>query len=628
MALNIQTFTQQKPSSFFKALGHPKTTTNLEQLKKTLESFPELAIYDPQGWVEDFLALTNIKSPIHLYKQDVETLNKTYNGIKPKPITFFPHGNHSHLLLLTFDEKPYRDHIQHLLPTGCEILSLESCKLPLSLTTDQNTYLTDLNFATNFAFFREQDGWHTRIATANYWHKYGSKSAKIFFMLFDERGSLLHEWEDPLENCLHSIIVDSQDIKKRFNLPSFTGQLFIHVIGAKGHSIVKYALDTYHDDGSISATHDANAWPSLYSAGLPAPDKNQQVILWLQNSHPIPIPTHQISFNIMGESPSITLPYSFDAFETKAVNINELLPNANWPQQIEIETGHYFVRPRYEVINQNGYRCIAHVNVERTDLKPDLNLSEITKHIGKGFILPSPILPMDTYTTSVLPTPMAREQKFLPLKALIYDKDGALKTSYSFGNLPRNHSHQLILNDIVNLNQSYGHVELVYDFDAWQEADGWLHGLVRYKHKNHPSQAETSFGSHIFNTVLTYKNEPQSYKGAPPGLTTGLFLRLGTSEYQETFCHLIYPISQNWHALSDTQLILYDRNGHAIDEITLKIPASGSCLWFYHEEFSESVRKQAQGGYIIIQDKTCRLFGYHGLRHSNQEFSLDHMFGF
>jgi hypothetical protein len=30
----------------------------------------------------------------------------------------------------------------------------------------------------------------------------------------------------------------------------------------------------------------------------------------------------------------------------------------------------------------------------------------------------------------------------------------------------------------------------------------------------------------------------------------------------------------------------------------------------------------------MIQDKTCRLFGYHGLRNKNGEFSLDHMFGF
>jgi hypothetical protein len=32
--------------------------------------------------------------------------------------------------------------------------------------------------------------------------------------------------------------------------------------------------------------------------------------------------------------------------------------------------------------------------------------------------------------------------------------------------------------------------------------------------------------------------------------------------------------------------------------------------------------------YMLIRDLTCRLFGYHGLLHGEQAFSLDHMFGF
>jgi len=34
------------------------------------------------------------------------------------------------------------------------------------------------------------------------------------------------------------------------------------------------------------------------------------------------------------------------------------------------------------------------------------------------------------------------------------------------------------------------------------------------------------------------------------------------------------------------------------------------------------------GGYILIRDLTCRLFGYHGLENGEGGFSLDHMFGF
>ena len=39
--------------------------------------------------------------------------------------------------------------------------------------------------------------------------------------------------------------------------------------------------------------------------------------------------------------------------------------------------------------------------------------------------------------------------------------------------------------------------------------------------------AESSFGAHIFNTLMTYRDEPQSYSGPPPGLSTRLFLKLG-----------------------------------------------------------------------------------------------------
>ena len=51
--------------------------------------------------------------------------------------------------------------------------------------------------------------------------------------------------------------------------------------------------------------------------------------------------------------------------------------------------------------------------------------------------------------------------------------------------------------------------------------------LFRYEDRASGHRAETSFGAHVFNTVLTYKGEPQSYAGKPPGLSTRLFLRLG-----------------------------------------------------------------------------------------------------
>ena len=39
--------------------------------------------------------------------------------------------------------------------------------------------------------------------------------------------------------------IDSREVRSRFSLPEFTGQLFVHAIGGAGHDVVKYALDTY-----------------------------------------------------------------------------------------------------------------------------------------------------------------------------------------------------------------------------------------------------------------------------------------------------------------------------------------------------------------------------------------------
>lgn len=617
MVLKIKTFANQKPCSFFKALGHPAVAKSLE----TLKSKPISAIYDPEGHLEDFLAMTGLPVPRLVYVQAIEK-----SGPQTKLVTQIQEDKPENVLILSFEPGKHLAQMGHLVPQTCAILSLKDLRLADEKLTDPKNYLSDLNFSTNFAFFREENGWHTRLKSANCWAKYGSQNVKVWAILFDENGKTLAEWEEDVPSTVHSVVIDSRDVKKRFNLGDFTGQLFVHLTGTKGHSIVKYALDTFHDGGMLSATHDANAWPSEYFSGLPAPRENEKVILWLQNSHSFPVPAKGVSLNLMGDDHKVTLDKDIPPFGTYALDVSKYFPNARWPQQIELQANHYFVRPRYEVVNAKGYRCMAHVNVERTDLKPDANMTILGDIMGKGYILPAPLFPTDLFTTSLLPTPMSRGLQYMPLQVFVYDKEGKERATRKLGNLVRHSIPSVVLNDLIDLGQDYGHVELVYDFDAGEEADGWLHGLFRYEHKTLPAQAETSFGSHIFNTPFTYKNEPQSYKGPPPGLTTGLFLRI--DDDIETFCHLIYPTSTSWHAMSDTVLVLYTKDGRAIAETSLKIPASGSRLWVYQDTFSSADREKARGGYVIIQDKTCRLFGYHGLRQKDGNFSMDHMFGF
>ncbi|MEI9985042.1 MAG: hypothetical protein WDN69_18705 [Aliidongia sp.] len=131
----------------------------------------------------------------------------------------------------------------------------------------------------------------------------------------------------------------------------------------------------------------------------------------------------------------------------------------------------------------------------------------------------------------------------------------------------------------------------------------------------------------MFNTVLTYRDEPQAYAGRAPGLSTRLFLRLGEAPL-DTLCHLIYPASTAWCAKSATELILRNRAGDEIARRGIEIACNGSLFWRVSEMFDESARRDAVGGYVVVRDTTCRLFGYHGLTGVGGRFSLDHMFGF
>ena len=47
-------------------------------------------------------------------------------------------------------------------------------RIPADRLTNRRAYLDPLNFATNFAFFRDTGGLHTRLVTANYWAGYGA----------------------------------------------------------------------------------------------------------------------------------------------------------------------------------------------------------------------------------------------------------------------------------------------------------------------------------------------------------------------------------------------------------------------------------------------------------------------
>jgi hypothetical protein len=615
----------------YKALAHPVAADGLAHLAALLNQTGPLAIYDPDGIAQTLLALSPQFDVEGVYVHDSRAVGCPRGNHSARPLTDLSSAPVRTVLIAAFDVGRLATRIAPHVPTGASVVTLDEIKLPAIWLTNTVRYLDALNFATNFVFYRDDGHFGTRLTTVNYWSAYGARSVKLFARLYDMSGCVLAEWEQDAPAAAGGIILDSADVRRRFGLPPFIGQLFLHAVGVAGHDIIKYALDTYSTDGgeSLSCTHDSNAWPSDTYAGLPAPLPNERVILWLQNSHALPIPAGAMSLKRMGTDAPAPIPEAIPAFSTVALDVSQVLPGLQWPSQIELVAGRHVVRPRYEVTRGKRTR-IAHMNVERNDLQADPGIKTLSPQMGRGFILPLPVLPRTAYRTTILPTPMSLITLDVPLRVDIFAPDGVRIAEHYLGLMSRRHSMPLDLDAVLGVAvlEDGGHAELVYDFRDGGDADGWLHAVFRYEHRMTGHLAESSFGAHIFNTLMTYKNEPQSYSGPPPGLSTKLFLKLGVAAL-ESFCVLIYPASASWHPYSTTKLELYSNAGGLLASKAIQIACSGSMSFYISQQFErDTLRSAGEGGYVLIKDTTCRLFGFHGLDDRAGKFSFDHMFGF
>jgi hypothetical protein len=631
--LDITTFdARQGGNVLYKALAHPLAAEGIARLYERLAARGPVALFDPEDVATALAVMHPDLPPLEgLYVQDVQSIGKTRAGQTCRPLTDLPRSSAAAVLVAAFDAARIVARIRHLVPAGVEIATLDDARIPDAMLTNRRRYLDRLNFATNYAFFREEAGLSTRLVTANYWAGYGASGVRLWLRLFDGGGAALAEWEEAVPTGSGGIAIDSAEVRARFRLPEFTGQLFVHAIGAAGHDVVKYALDTYGagNDSSLSCTHDANAWPSDRYAGVPAPDTGERVVLWVQNSHAVPIPAGGLALDRMGAERPVALSRAIAPYATVALDVAELLPDLRWPAQIEVRAGRHFVRPRYEVV-RDGRTRIAHANVERGDLAPDPNISTLPAPMGRGYLLPVPVLPRGAFRTLIQPTPMAVRQTTLPIRLDIFSNTGERVAEKFLGCLKRDHDIAVDIDTLLpdGALTDGGHVDLVYDFRDGGEADGWLHTLVRAEHRATGHVAESSFGAHIYNVAMTYRDEPQSYSGPPPGLSTRLFLKLGAGRLR-SFSALIYPSSGPWHAHSDTALLLHDSDGMQIAEESLRVACSGSAMVFPHAIFGDAwLEKAGARGYVLIRDQTCRLFGYHGLMEDGGRFSMDHMFGF
>jgi len=627
MRFQFDTFSNDSGgNALFKALGHPLVSEKAAALISSMAG-KRVGVFDPVGQLACFQALYDMGDTA-IEARFVQRVVDLSGGARP--ITDLPEVAIEVLFIAAFDAEYHLRSVLPMLPSGVTVVSFDVLRLPDEMLSDRRSYVSPMNFATNFCLFRADGERCSVMRTVEYWTRYGAKNPALWLMLFDADGKVLAQWTESLV-ANQSIKLHAGEIRARFGLPAFAGSLFVHAIGIAGHDIMKYVLDDEDADGiSPAVTHDSNSWPADYYAGVPAAEPGETVLLWVQNSHPIAIPAGTLSFNRMGRTETAAYQQEIPAFGTHAIDMAQVLPDLSWPDQIEFTAGRHCGRPRYELRRPDGTVTLAHANVERTDLKLDPGIAGLGEAMGKGYLLPAPVLPRDRFQTELLPTPMTTAQRSLPLAVHLYDPDGALIVRESLGDLPRDHRRLVQVEEMLKhsgATMERGHLELVYDFSGGGQADGWLHALFRYRHVG-GQVADSSFGAHIFNTAMVYKGEPQSYHGKPPGLTTRLLLRLAPKP-AETLCCLIYPASTPWWPKSTTVMTLANGAGEPVAEATLNIPCSGSRLWSARDIFSgPELRDAGPEGTIAIVDRTCRLFGYHAALSEAGGFALDHMFGF
>ena len=631
---NLRTFDNRTGRNvFYRAAIHPMTAPLTERLIERVAGARSVAVYDPSGYFADLAAMHDLSRwPVAgVYVQRMEHVGEQRCGLSARPVTALAESNAELLFVAEFDAEKRLAQLGPYRPSVGRTESLDSLKLPPQWLTAPEHYLDPQNFVSDFLFFRDAGGLHTVVSTANYWHGYAAGETRLWCRLFGADGATLATWEEKLPPDAGTIAFDSREIRGRFALGDFTGSLFVHVIGTARHDTLKYAVDVFDDSGRIAtATHDSNPWAADFYAGLPTPRPGETVRLWIQNCHATPIPAGSVGFRAMGGGAFTFFPDEIPPYGTTAADIGALFPSLAWPAQLEVRADKYFCRPRYEIGYGEGLSSVAHANVERTDLSPAPDLAEVTRTLGKGFILPAPILPRDEWSTVLLPTPMATGQEHLALTLRAYGADGALLAETSLGARGRAEQTAVALDEVLPTSGAasrYGHLELGYDFANGAEGDGWLHAIFRYTRRDGGRMAETSFGSHMFNVPATWRSEPNSYLGPPPGLSTRLYLRL-VDRPGRVMCHLIYPTSGRWRPLSETDLILHSARGEELVRRRIAIPCSGSALLDINEIFTADERERASGGYVIIRDRTCRLFGYHLFLAEAGGFALDHMFGF
>ena len=165
--LDIRTFDAQRGGNvLYKALAHPLAAEALARLGAGIEG--RLAVYDPDGAAGMLYALhPELPTPAEVYVHDVEQVGAGRLGLVARPLVEIGATAAGVVLVAAFNAGRISARLASLLPQGVRVVSLDDARLPHDMLTNRRVYLDKLNFATNFAFFRDCDGLSSRLVTAN-----------------------------------------------------------------------------------------------------------------------------------------------------------------------------------------------------------------------------------------------------------------------------------------------------------------------------------------------------------------------------------------------------------------------------------------------------------------------------
>ena len=175
--LRIQTFDARAGGNvIYKALAHPLAAEAISSLYTRLEA--PVALYDPDGIADALMAMYPTAVEV-LFVHDVSAVGETRGGLTARPLTDIGDCGARTVLIAAFDAAKIVARVAPMLPAGATVLTLDDVRLPDALLTVRGRYLDKLNFATNFAFFRDEDGLSTRVVSANYWANYGPRRSAV-----------------------------------------------------------------------------------------------------------------------------------------------------------------------------------------------------------------------------------------------------------------------------------------------------------------------------------------------------------------------------------------------------------------------------------------------------------------